>query len=208
MKPLAALAQLTALNVSENPIADPGALAGLPGMPKPAFVYPSNWVKQLPRTDGKAGKSSGDGAVGRGSFSYQGTISSFTGAVNNWQIPGTDEPGGGVCALELSVEKGHVRAYLEYLPENGKFLRTTDGYVFAEAEPGKPGKAQGFITRLGSSEHTNYEMVFESLYGEAQGVKYRIYRLKGQDWRRKIGGRHGIRTHDPHVANVVLSQLS
>ena len=24
----------------------------------------------------------------------------------------------------------------------------------------------------------------------------------------KIGGRHGIRTHDPHVANVVLSQLS
>jgi hypothetical protein len=22
------------------------------------------------------------------------------------------------------------------------------------------------------------------------------------------GGRHGIRTHDPHVANVVLSQLS
>ena len=24
----------------------------------------------------------------------------------------------------------------------------------------------------------------------------------------KVGGRHGIRTHDPHVANVVLSQLS
>ena len=24
----------------------------------------------------------------------------------------------------------------------------------------------------------------------------------------KFGGRHGIRTHDPHVANVVLSQLS
>ena len=23
-----------------------------------------------------------------------------------------------------------------------------------------------------------------------------------------IGGRHGVRTHDPHVANVVLSQLS
>ncbi len=23
-----------------------------------------------------------------------------------------------------------------------------------------------------------------------------------------FGGRHGIRTHDPHVANVVLSQLS
>ena len=23
-----------------------------------------------------------------------------------------------------------------------------------------------------------------------------------------VGGRHGIRTHDPHVANVVLSQLS
>ena len=26
-----------------------------------------------------------------------------------------------------------------------------------------------------------------------------------QEW---IGGRHGVRTHDPHVANVVLSQLS
>jgi hypothetical protein len=23
-----------------------------------------------------------------------------------------------------------------------------------------------------------------------------------------VGGRHGVRTHDPHVANVVLSQLS
>ena len=23
-----------------------------------------------------------------------------------------------------------------------------------------------------------------------------------------FGGRHGVRTHDPHVANVVLSQLS
>ncbi len=26
--------------------------------------------------------------------------------------------------------------------------------------------------------------------------------------REGFGGRHGVRTHDPHVANVVLSQLS
>ena len=25
---------------------------------------------------------------------------------------------------------------------------------------------------------------------------------------KNFGGRHGVRTHDPHVANVVLSQLS
>jgi hypothetical protein len=32
--------------------------------------------------------------------------------------------------------------------------------------------------------------------------------VSGRNENALAGGRHGVRTHDPHVANVVLSQLS
>src|SRR5439155_1903224 len=53
--------------------------------------------------------------------------------------------------------------------------------------------------------------LLRAIFGEPQGtseVHDKSGALNDRNLKGFIGGRHGVRTHDPHVANVVLSQLS
>lgn len=183
--PLVALPALTTLNVKDNP------LKSLPTpIPEKWHVetdlewppaesrkappnYPPNWVAKTPRTNGKAT----DGSIDYKSHKVIVSIATVQGAIMNWKVPG-DDHFGFETTLELEVKKGRVRAYLEYLPESDKFAKTTDGYIFVDAEPGKPGKIRGILTLTGGSQDTRLEwgFVLESLDGVAEGVVCRLYR--------------------------------
>jgi hypothetical protein len=179
---LASLAQLTDLDITGNPnvvIPNPKPEkwvlktdANPTGRPQ-APPHPANWVEAPPRK-GKAGSGSQEGFVQGGSYSVKGTVATLTGAIDNARIPGTSVSGGaGNSTVEISVEKGRVRAYLQYVPPSTSFATWVDGYVYAEAEPGKPGSVKGILPAFGTD---SYSLVIESVDGEATGIKFHVFR--------------------------------
>jgi hypothetical protein len=187
---LSALKGLVFLNLSDNAIADLSPLTALtalktvdvtknPGGPNPtaapsAPARPANWIQKLPPNSGHSKDSSRKGMVGQGSYSVSGTITGLNGVSGDSGIQGSGSNGGaGGSTLEISVEKGRVRGYLEYVPTGDSFFKVADGYVFAEAEPGKPGKVSGILPSFTPGYYT---LVMESVGGEAEGVRYRVYR--------------------------------
>jgi hypothetical protein len=180
---LSGLVKLKTLNLAGNRIPDLKPLASLPALTNlngrdirsvdASDTKPPNWVQKAPPAKGKAGASRRDGIVRQGAFSITGTCQSLTGAVEDFNIPGYSNGGAGGVTVEISVEKGRVRAYLQYVPSGDKFFKVTDGYIFAEAQPGKPGKAQGILPKYSGD---TYSLLVESVDGEAQGIRYRLYR--------------------------------
>ena len=75
--------------------------------------------------------------------------------------------------MEISVETGRVRGYLQYA-DSGSFS-PADGYLFAQAVPGRPGRVEGKLDFGGGAGDTEtYAVVFESVDGEARGIRYKI----------------------------------
>ena len=191
LAPLTALPALTTLDVSGNPLkALPSPLPArwkvksdveaAPDPPRPTPPgYPANWVGQPPKGKGKYQKLVIDGTLRSGAFQVTITAESLSGVVRPWNLWGSADSHGRDTNLELTVTKGRVRAYLKYLPVSDKFAKTTDGFIFAEAEPGKPGKIKGFIeySRGGFAEDgKEYDMYLETVDGPAEGVTVKLSR--------------------------------
>jgi hypothetical protein len=139
--------------------------------PQATAAHPSNWAEATPSPKGSAR----NGFLRYPSRAVEGGIESLTGAVRVHEISKTAYTQGADSSLSLSVEGGKVRAYLQYFPDTGSAFRRQDGYVFAEATAGSPGSVDGLLAWGGGSGETDtYQIVFESLDGEATGIRYRI----------------------------------
>jgi len=191
LAPLTALPALTALDVSGNPLkALPSPLparwkvksdvesASAPPRPTPPG-YPANWVDRMPKGKGKYEELVINGTLRSGAFQVSVTAKSLSGVVRPWNLWGSADSHGWDTTLELAVEKGRVRAYIKYLPASDKLAKTTDGFIFAEAEPGKPSKIQGVIefSRGGFAEDgKEYDLYLETVGGPAEGVTVKLSR--------------------------------
>jgi hypothetical protein len=181
---LALVAAFIWLAASAPPTKDEGdsvkpAAASTPGngkpadAAKPAPTHPANWVETLPPLKGSAR----DGSLSYPSHAkeVEGGIEHLDGVVRTYDIAKSVYRQGADSILELSVEGGKARAYLEYFPDTGSIFRHQDGYVFAEAAAGAPGKVEGLLAwGGGSGDHETYAVTFESLGGEATRLRYKI----------------------------------
>jgi hypothetical protein len=198
---LSALKGLRTLNIAHNQVKDLTPLAALPALaevdatgnpevaiPKPyptkwklhldpnrkdelaAATHPANWVAKTPKRKG-AGKNS---TLTPSQHDVTGTLEEFDGVTDFNTLTGATINGGATAHVEFSVEQGRVRAYLEYFPGDG-FAKTQDGYLFAEAAPGKPARLDGLLAySTGSGDQQLYSLIFESMEGSARGLRFRI----------------------------------
>lgn len=190
LAPLTALPALVNLDVRYNPVrALPSPVPSRWNMKsdtvKPPAEFaappadrPPNWVAQTPPTDGQAQDVKISGLVQSRSYKVEGSVRRLRGAFTPWNLKGDDNSTGANTDLELTVETGRVRAYLQYIPPSDKLVKSTDGYIFAEAEPGKPGRIKGLLrpTVGGVDTPITYQLVIESRDGEAQGISFRLSR--------------------------------
>jgi len=186
---LTALPALSSLDLSGNPVkALPSPVparwkvkSDMPASaPAPSNVKtPDNWVDSTPKTSGQSKQGTLKGMVTNASYTVEGTISSMTGAILIPNIAGVEQASGGNTTLELEVKQGRVRAYLESaIPDPGSITGQRTGYIYAEATPGKPGQIVGALRSFGGTygKAKAYQIVIESLDGEAQGVSYKLWR--------------------------------
>jgi hypothetical protein len=191
LAPLTALPALTTLDVTGNPLtALPSPLPArwkvksdveaAPAPPRPTPPgYPASWVDRLPKGKGKYHELAINGTLRSGPFQVTLTAQSLSGVVRPWNLWGSADSNGWDTTLELAVTQGRVRAYLHYLPPSDKLVKTTDGFIFAEAEPGKPAKIKGVIEswRGGyADDGKEYDLLLETVGGEAQGVTLKLSR--------------------------------
>lgn len=186
--PLVALPKLQKLNVSANPVTSfPVPLPPRWTMTKDTdqnaavtqASHPNNWVPALPP---RKGKMSNVKMVSQDpSSTWHGTIATLEGAALIQPLVGSTTYAGD-RTVELTVNKGRVRAFVQYYPKSDAFFKTPDGFLFAEAEPGKPGSVTGRLQDLTGRAPTNiqdkpweYQIVLESLDGEAQAITFQIH---------------------------------
>jgi hypothetical protein len=151
----------------------PDAAASPAVLAKAALAHPANWAADLPPAKGKA--RNGYLQYPSRAKAVEGGIDSLDGAVRTYDISKSVYTQGADSVLTLSVETGKVRAYLQYFPDDGSFFRHQDGYVFAEAAPGAPGTVEGLLAwGGGSGDNETYAVTFESLEGQATGIRYGI----------------------------------
>ena len=202
---------LRKLDLSGNQVEDVASLTALPELrdidltdtlvralpePKPAnwqlkmaeapaapAKLPDNWSDAEPKEHGeiKLGGRSGQVAADD-DWLVEGTVKSVNGAGKVFGIPGMRTARGTNVALEIEAKSGKVRAYLESsVPDASKFLGRRLGYVYAEASPGKPGRAVGMLTRLTGSQFGKdrpFQFMIESVDGEAAEISYKLHRNK------------------------------
>lgn len=142
---------------------------------------PANWVDKHPKANGDAQKVSQKGQVtSKDNFTVDGTMGSLKGAVKVFGIPGVGNASGDNTLLEIEVQSGRVRGYLEHsFADSTALLGRRHGFVFGEATPGKPGKVVGMLTRLNGSQfglERPFEFVIESVDGEATGITFKLRR--------------------------------
>lgn len=164
----AALKDLPALHdvdLSNNPLKEKpplraGVEAKLEG--SPAGAPPKNWVAELPDAEWSGEEITQKAEGNNVNYTWSGRYGSFPRAsiVDLMQPPADRE-----VTLELSVEAGKARGYLE--DPSGR------GYLYAEATPGSPGKIVGKII---AQTRAKYRLILENVDGKARGVSYRIHR--------------------------------
>lgn len=188
--PLTALPALVELDVRYNPLnalpsplparwnVKSDALRPPAESVKPPADRPPNWVADTPRLDGQAQDVTIEGLVQSRAYKVEGRVRRLRGAFTPWNLRGDDNSHGANTTLELTVETGRVRAYLQYIPPSDKLVKVADGYIFAEAEPGKPGRITGLLkpTAGGVDTPITYQLAIESRDGEAQGITFRLSR--------------------------------
>lgn len=189
---LVSLAALENLTLSGNPLKalPPAAPArwkvksDMPAAPTEAkaaapIAKPDNWVEETPKTSGESKTGTMEGLVTNTSYTVKGTVSWMKGAILIPNIPGVDQASGGNTTLNLSVQKGRVRAYLESsIPDSSTMTGLRTGYIYAEAAPGKPGQIVGSLRSVGGAygKRKVYQIVIESLDAEAEGIAYTLSR--------------------------------
>lgn len=140
---------------------------------------PDNWVDKLPQPTVDLKLGSFSGVVTNKSWQVTGSVTLLNGIAKVDRIPGVEEIGGGDTTLELEVEKGQVRAYLESaIPDPSSWLGRKVGYIYVDAAPGKPGKLVGTLRSFGPGNYgvaRAYEFTIESIGGEASGIRYKLY---------------------------------
>jgi hypothetical protein len=175
LKPLTSLPELTEVQAEKNP------LQTLP-TPTPTrwtlktdanvsstTERPPNWEPKRPATkDWAVPKHWKSGRELSHDF-WSSRLDSLQGAA---EVPGM--PQGNPVTLEFSVEKGRVRAYLDYCTSGGK----CDGYVVTVAEPGKPASVKGYLVGIkpNSNDNTEAGFILEAIDGEASGISFRVVR--------------------------------
>lgn len=124
-----------------------------------------------------AGDESSGTPIGSGNFEFTGMWKKVNG-VRPAILPTADNAHGNNVTLEISVETGRVRAYLVSPPGehfNSKVGFGRYGYNYGEATPGKTAIIKGDLD-YGGGANSQASFVFESLDGEAGGVRYRVWR--------------------------------
>lgn len=139
----------------------------------------ANWVDKLPKptVDPKLGSISG--MVTNKTWEVTGSVPVLSGVAKINRIPGIEEAAGGDTTLELEVDHGQVRAYLESaIADPSSLLGRKVGYIYVDAAPGKPGKLVGTLRSFGPGNYgmaRAYELTVESIGGEASGIRYKLY---------------------------------
>ncbi|MFO0653764.1 MAG: leucine-rich repeat domain-containing protein [Polyangia bacterium] len=147
---------------------------------EPALEKPDNWIEKdkAPKTSGTAKPGRVTGVVTNAEWSVKGDISVLQGTVVIDGIPGDSNINGTDAALEVEVESGQVRGYIEKaLRIPGSTFKRRHGYAFCDASPGKPGRVSGSLTSGGPGNYgvsQSYHVIFESIGGEAKGIKFRL----------------------------------
>lgn len=149
-----------AINIDGNPISK----AGEPAPTTSAAAAGS--VPELPKlkgkTTGRGPHSVEGGLLGNPPLTATGVYESLTGSKPMGIVPVDNADS--TVDVELSVETGRVRVYLE--PQSRK------GYLYAEATPGHPARLNGRMI----SGISAFEIPIESLDGTATGLRYRVTR--------------------------------
>lgn len=147
---------------------------------EPPMEQPDHWVEKekMPAGSGKSSVGRVAGVVTNARWEVKGEVASLSGAVVIDRIPGDSGINGMDAALEVEVESGTVRGYIEKpLRVPGSAIRRRLGYAFCEASPGKPGKIAGTLASAGPGGYgvaQSYHIVLESVGGEAKGIKFRL----------------------------------
>lgn len=148
-----------AINLDGNPISKAGE-------PAPTTSAAAGSVPELPKlkgkTTGRGPHSVEGGLLGNPPLTATGVYESLTGMKPMGIVPVDNADS--TVDVELSVETGRVRVYLE--PQSRK------GYLYAEATPGHPARLNGRMI-YGISA---FEIPIESMDGTATGLRYRVTR--------------------------------
>lgn len=177
LKPLAALGELREVGAAKNPLQSlPEPIPARwtmnrdPVPPGPPPPRPPNWVAQKPATSGWARTGTSRHGSGLQGDRFESTIQSLKSA-QEVPIVWTAAP---LVSMQVTVAKGRVRIYLAYRAQG----RPADGYVFADAEPGKPGQLHGELIGIkpNASDNTDSGFLVEPLDGEAEGIGFQVVR--------------------------------
>lgn len=150
-----------AIKLDGNPISKPAEPAAPAAAPAPAGSVPE-LPKNKGKTMGKSLRSSKGVLLGSPPLDVTGSYESLIGMLPMGIAP--IENADSTVDVEISVESGRVRVYLE--PQSRK------GYLYAEATPGHPARLNGRMIQGISA----FEVPIESLDGTATGIRYRVTR--------------------------------
>ncbi len=148
--------------------------------PEPPMEKPANWVEKdkAPGTNGTAKPGRVTGVVTNADWAVKGEVTVLQGSIVIDRIPGDSNINGTDAALEVEVESGQVRGYIEKaLRIPGSTFKRRHGYAFCDATPGKPGRASGTLTSGGPGNYgpsQSYHIILESIGGEAKGIRFRL----------------------------------
>lgn len=121
---------------------------------------PSTHVSSLPPSNGRQEGKGWEKTVG--AFNITTKIDKLVGSVT---VPTVAEDLiGPMASLEITTEKGRIRAYIQ----DGK------EYQYIEATPGNPGRIRGHLLWSGGY----YQFRLEAADGEAENVIYHVWRSR------------------------------
>jgi hypothetical protein len=128
-----------------------------PSPPPITDPTPSVHVPDVPKSDGR-GKNAWQEK--NGFYNISGRFETLTGSITMTTIK--QDNLGPVANLEITVEKGRVRAY----------IRDGEEYQYVEATPGKPARIRGDFIYAGGW----WSIRLQAVDGDAAGVGYHAWR--------------------------------
>lgn len=164
-----ALGDKMATKLDGNPLGkDKGAGTGTAAGAAPAAADAPGTAAELPKITGKTtgrGPHSVKGVLrGNPPLEGSGVYESLVGAI--YLGMAKSESADPTVDVEITVDTGRVRVYAE--------PQSRQGFVYAEATPGKPARLNGRMIY----GVTSFQLVLESMDGTATGIRYHVIRAK------------------------------
>ena len=128
-----------------------------------------HFVNALPTLNGSGKNGYHTGMISQGRSLVTGGVQSLSGA--SWERLPSAGHSGGLMVVELAVQRGTLRAYVQGL--DGSFV---SGWVFVEATPGHPGRVIGYLDDQSDTGSPEQRFVLETRAGDAEGVTFSVYR--------------------------------